>query len=78
MMNRLTHRAAIAASAMAALMLAGCGERPQVIDYKQGKYQGKPDEPPYAAAPFNGNKDMWERDIRNRTQNQNEYRRIGS
>ena len=30
------------------------------------------------AAPFNGNKDLWERDIRNRTQNQNEYRRIGS
>ena len=36
-------------------MLAGCGERPQVIDYKQGKYQGKPDEPP-ARRPFNGNK----------------------
>ena len=50
----------------------------EVIEYKQGKYQGKPDEPPYAAAPFNGNKDQWERDIRNRTQNQNEYRRIGT
>ncbi len=77
-MARLTHWAAIAASAMAALMLAGCGERSQVIDYKQGKYQGKPDQPPYAAAPFNGDNAMWERDIRNRTQNQNEYRRIGS
>lgn len=77
-MTRLTHWAAIAASAMAALMIAGCGERPQVIEYKQGKYQGKPDEPPYAAAPFNGDKAMWERDIKNRTQNQNEYRRIGS
>jgi hypothetical protein len=77
-MTRLTQWATIAFGAMAALMLAGCGERPQVIDYKQGKYQGKPDEAPYAAAPFNGNKDMWERDIRNRTQNQNEYRRIGS
>ena len=61
-----------------AIGLAGCGERPQVIEYKQGKYQGKPDEQPYMAAPFNGNKDQWERDIRNRTQNQNEYRRIGS
>jgi hypothetical protein len=78
MMTRVTQLAAIAFGAMAALMLAGCGERPQVIDYKQGKYQGKPDEAPYATAPFNGNKDMWERDIRNRTQNQNEYRRIGS
>ena len=78
MITRLTQWATIAFGAMAALMLAGCGERPQVIDYKQGKYQGKPDEAPYAAAPFNGNKDLWERDIRNRTQNQNEYRRIGS
>ncbi len=78
MISKLMRIVAVASGAMAALMLAGCGERPQVIDYKQGKYQGKPDEPPYAAAPFNGNKDMWERDIRNRTQNQNEYRRIGS
>ncbi|MFO1399041.1 MAG: hypothetical protein U1F48_18440 [Burkholderiales bacterium] len=78
MIARVTQWAAIAASAMAVLMLAGCGERPQVIEYKQGTYQGKPDEAPYAAAPFNGNKEMWERDIRARTQNQNEYKRIGS
>ena len=78
MMARLTRLATIAFGAMAALMLAGCGERPQVIEYKQGKYQGKPDEPPYAAAPFNGNKDQWERDVRTRTQHQNEYKRIGT
>ncbi len=78
MISRLMRAMAIASGAMAALMLSGCGERPQVIDYKQGKYQGKHDEPPYMAAPFNGNKDQWERDIRNRTQNQNEYRRMGS
>jgi len=77
MMARLTRIATLAFGAMAALMLAGCGERPQVMEFKQGKYQGKPDEPPYAAAPFNGNKDQWERDIRARTQNQNEYRRTG-
>ncbi len=69
---------AAAFGAVAALVLAGCGERPQVMEFKQGKYQGKPDNPPYAAAPFNGNKETWERDIRNRTQNQNEYKRIGS
>ena len=43
-MNRLMKLMALVSGAMAALMLAGCGERPQVIDYKQGKYQGKPDE----------------------------------
>ena len=64
---------------MAALALAGCGERPQVIEYKQGKYQGKPDEPPYAAAPFNGNKGhVGVATSATRTQNQNEYKRIGS
>jgi hypothetical protein len=75
---RLAHWSVIAAGAMAALMLAGCGERPQVIEYKQGKYQGKPDAPPYAAAPFNGDQAKWESEIRTRTQNQNEYKRIGS
>ncbi len=78
MMTRLTHRVVIAAGAALVLLIAGCGERPQVIDYKQGKYQGKPDQAPYAAAPFNGNKELWDRDIRNRTQYQNEYKRIGS
>jgi hypothetical protein len=76
--NKLMRLMGLVSSAMAAVMLAGCGERPQVMEYKQGKYQGKPDEAPYVAAPFNGNKDLWERDIRNRTQNQNEYRRIGT
>jgi hypothetical protein len=69
--------AVIAAAAVLATGLAACGERPQVVNYKQGSYQGKPDSPPYAAAPFNGNKDEWERTIRTRQQAQNEYKRIG-
>ncbi|MEP7330010.1 MAG: hypothetical protein ABI777_12425 [Betaproteobacteria bacterium] len=76
-MAHITRVATVAFGVMAASMLAGCGERPQVVDYKQGTYQGKPDEPPYAAAPFNGDKDKWEREVRARTQNQNEYKRIG-
>jgi len=65
----------LAASA-AAPALAGCGERPQVVNYKQGKYQGKPDSPPYAAAPFNGNKQQWENAVDTRAQAQNEYVRL--
>ncbi len=61
--------------ALAALGLAGCGERPQVIEYKQGSYQGKPDQPPFAGAPWNGNKGEWETAIRTRNQYQNEYKR---
>ena len=32
-------------------LLAGCGERAQVIAYKSGKYQGKPDGKPYENEP---------------------------
>ena len=56
--------------------LAGCGARPQVINYKQGKYQGKPDTPAFTNAPFNGNKQQWDNAIDNRTQDQNEYVRL--
>ncbi len=64
------------AGAAIGLGLAGCGERPQVVEYKQGVYQGKPDQPAYASAPWNGNKREWELALANRAQNQNEYKRI--
>ena len=71
-------RTALLAVGMAAvaLALAGCGERPQVINYKQGKYQGKPDTPAYSGAPFNGNKQQWENEIATRNNAQNEYVRL--
>ena len=63
-------------AAAAALALAGCGERPQVINYKQGKYQGKPDTSAYSNAPFNGNRQQWDNAIDTRTRDQNEYARL--
>ena len=68
---------AVAALAAAAL-LAACGEDRQVTVYKQGKYQGKPDNVPWAGPPFNDNHAEWEKAIRARTIGQNEYVRIGS
>jgi hypothetical protein len=65
----------IGAGCVALLAVAGCGERPQVVNYKQGDYQGKPDTPPYKGAPYNGDKQAWENAIRARQQNQNEYKR---
>ena len=56
--------------------LSGCGERPQVVHYEQGKYQGKPDTPAYQGAPFNGDKRAWDNAMRTRAQHQNEYLRI--
>ena len=57
--------------------LAACGERPQVVQYKQGQYQGKPDTAPYQGTPFNGDRKQWEDAIRTRNQFQNEYKRTG-
>jgi len=61
------------ALAIAALGLTGCGERPNVTVYKQGKYQGKPDTPPWTSAPFNNNQVEWEKAIKARNLGQNEY-----
>ena len=68
----------IAAAAVVAVLaagLAGCGERPQVIQYKQGVYQGKPFSEPYKGPPYNGDKAAWERAVAQRAQAQNEYKR---
>ena len=64
----------VAAGAAVAFGLAACGERPQVIEYKQGQYQGKPDQPPFAGAPWNGNKTEWDVAIRTRNKSQDEYK----
>jgi hypothetical protein len=75
-MKPMLTRAAIAIVAGALVLgVVACGERPQVVTYKQGTYQGKPDTPPYQNAPFNGDKAAWERAIATRNQNQNEYKR---
>ncbi len=67
--------AALAAMA-ASLVLAGCGEKTEVTVYKQGKYQGKPDNVPWASPPFGGNKADWDKAMNARIRKQNEYARI--
>ena len=71
----ISARKLVVAALVVSAGLAGCGEKEQVIVYQQGKYQGKPDQTPYEAAPFNGNKTEWERTIKTRNQSQNEYKR---
>jgi hypothetical protein len=65
----------LALLAIAALGLAGCGEKSQEV-VKTGKYQGKPDTVPWDSPEFGGKQAEWERAIQARTQNQNEYSRI--
>jgi hypothetical protein len=79
-------RAALALAVLAAVGLAGCGESEQVVVYKQGKYQGKPDTRSWDNAPLaaeqrsgtwtTGDRMSWEMQIKNRQLAQNEYKRI--
>jgi len=74
-----------AAALVAAAGLAACGEREQVIVYKQGKYQGKPDTLPWDNDPAaslhttskwtKGDQTSWESAIRTRNLYQNELTR---
>ena len=73
--------------AAAVFGLAACGEKEQVVVYKQGKYQGKPDnrawdnEAPMAELRggkwTKGDRTSWEEAVKQRQLTQNEYRRIG-
>ena len=58
-----------------ALVMAGCGEQ-KVTVYKQGQYQGKPDNAPWENDLFKGNHGEWEKSVKMRNQAQNEYSRI--
>jgi len=81
-------RALLGAALAAALFAAGCGESQQVIVYKQGKYQGKPDTRSWDNAPpaaelhggkwTTGDRASWEEQIKNRQLTQNEYKRVGN
>jgi hypothetical protein len=74
----MSKRAGIAVlAACLAAALAGCGEKAQVTVYKQGKYQGKPDNVPWQSATFSNNQSEWEKAIKARTNGQNEYLRVG-
>lgn len=72
-MMRRTGMACFVAFAAA---LVGCGEHEQVVVYKQGQYQGKPDSKPWDNESFAGDRAQWEATIKARNQSQNEYRRI--
>ena len=84
-MKRTSKFLLVGAAVCAVLGLAGCGEQEQVVVYKQGKYQGKPDTRPWENEPgaslyttskwAKGDKSSWETAVKSRNQNQNEYTR---
>ena len=66
---------AIVSVALLGVGLVAC-EKSQVITYKQGKYQGKTDSQPWENEQFKGDKVAWEKAMKQRASNQNEYRKI--
>ena len=76
----------ILAVALLALGAAGCGERDQSTQYRDGKYRGKSDTRPWDNAPAatspgawtKGDRESWDSEMRARAESsQNENRRIG-
>jgi len=73
------------AALIAATGLSACGEREQVVVYKQGKYQGKPDGKPWDSDPAaslyttskwtKGDQASWETAVKTRNLYQNEMTR---
>jgi hypothetical protein len=67
-----------------AIGAAACSEREQVAEFKKGKYQGKPDTPPWENAPLaygnttwtKGDRTSWETQIKARQLAQHEDKRI--
>jgi hypothetical protein len=68
--SKLSVACAVVAGAM---LVAGCDNKPVI--YKQGQYQGKPDNQPWDNAQFKGNQVEWEKAIKARNQGQDEYTR---
>ena len=66
----------VAVAAALPFFAAGCGEKPTVTVYKQGQYQGKPDQQPWDNDRFKGDKMAWETAMKARNLGQNEYVRI--
>jgi hypothetical protein len=71
---------------LAVFAIAACGENEQVVVYKQGKYQGKPDNQSWANDPLpaefrggkwtKGDRASWEESIKQRQLAQHEHKRI--
>ena len=56
-----------------AVLLAGCGEYPQKVQYTDGGYQGKHDTRMWDSERFMHDRSVWKQMVNERTQRQNEY-----
>jgi hypothetical protein len=67
----------IVVAGTAVATLVGCGERPQTVGLKDGATSAaKKDDLPYNNDQFKNDRTSWERTLRARADNQNEYKRV--
>jgi hypothetical protein len=70
-------RIALSLCAVAAIFaLVGCGEKPQVALNEPGQSAAKPDDKPFGPGTQFADRAAWERSLRARADNQNEYKRV--
>jgi hypothetical protein len=58
------------------LFVIGCGEKPQPVAVKPGQSAAKPDDKPFGPGTQYADRAAWERTLRARADNQNEYKRV--
>jgi hypothetical protein len=58
------------------LFAVGCGEKPQTVSVKPGQSAAKPDDKPFGPGTQYADRAAWERTLRARADNQNEYKRV--
>jgi hypothetical protein len=58
------------------LLAVGCGEKPQTVAVKPGQSAAKPDDKPFGPGTQYADRAAWERTLRARADNQNEYKRV--
>jgi len=56
---------------------SGCSEPSQTVQYKDGRYAGKPDTPAWDSARFDHSREVWLKEVDRRTRLQSEYSRPG-
>lgn len=68
---------AICAAILIIVVQSGCSEPSQNVQYRNGRYAGKPDTPAWDSARFNHSREVWLKEVDQRTRLQSEYSRPG-
>jgi outer membrane protein assembly factor BamE (lipoprotein component of BamABCDE complex) len=68
---------ATCAAVLMVVALSGCSEPSQSVEYRDGRYAGKPDTPAWDSAQFDNSRQVWLKALDRRARLQSEYTRPG-